>query len=97
MIIEGIGGSDSSFGWVGFAFYEQNQDTVRAIPVDGGEGECVEPSIETIQAGDYPLSRDLFIYVNAAKAEENPALAPFVDFYLGDGITAVEEVELRRP
>jgi phosphate transport system substrate-binding protein len=55
------------------------------------DGDCVEPSADTISDGSYPLSRPLFIYVNTAKAEENPAVAAFVDFYLADLNSYVEE------
>jgi phosphate transport system substrate-binding protein len=82
-IIAGIEGSDTSFGWVGFAFAEGAGDSVREVAVDGGDG-CVSPSIETIADGSYPLSRSLFIYVSIAAAEEKPAVAEFVDFYLED-------------
>jgi len=81
VIIEGIGANPTSLGWVGFAFVEENLDTVKPLQVDGGGG-CVEPTPETIQSGDYPISRDLYIYVNAAKAESNPAIVGYVDFYL---------------
>jgi phosphate transport system substrate-binding protein len=93
VIIDGIAGSDSSFGWVGFSFFEQNRDVVKAFEVDGGEG-CVAPSFDTIADGSYPLSRSLFIYVNNAKAAESEALRAYVDLYLSDeGIrTAVQEV-----
>ena len=92
-IIAGIEGSDTSFGWVGFAFAEEAGDGVRSIAI-GEEpgGECVEPTSETIADGSYPLSRPLFIYVNKQAAEENPALAAYVDFYVGEGIAAAEEV-----
>ena len=33
VIIEGITGSESSLGWVGYAFYTQNEDSVRALAV----------------------------------------------------------------
>jgi phosphate transport system substrate-binding protein len=93
VIIDGIAGSDTSLGWVGFSFFEQNQDVVKAIEVDGGEG-CVPPTFETISDGSYPLSRSLFIYVNNAKAGESESLRAFVDFYLTDTglLTSVEEV-----
>jgi phosphate transport system substrate-binding protein len=92
VIIEGIEGSDSSFGWVGFAFAEAAGDGVEELEVDGGEG-CVGPSAETISDGSYPLSRPLFVYVDAQKAEDNAAVAAYVDFYLSDeGIASVEEV-----
>lgn len=85
-IIDGIANSQGSFGWVGFAFYEENLDRVRAFEVsEEPGGECVEPTAETIASNEYPISRDLFIYVNAARAAENPAVAAFVDFYLADG------------
>ena len=93
VIIQGVQGSPSSLGWVGFAYYQQSGDTTRAIPIDGGDGNCVEPTTETIENGTYPLSRDLFIYVNAAEAESDPAVGAFVDFYLSDaGLSSVAEV-----
>ncbi len=85
-IIEGLAGSPTSFGWVGFAFYEENLDTVKALQVaEEADGTCVEPTAETIADGSYPISRDLYIYVNTAKAAENPAVAAYVDYYLADG------------
>jgi phosphate transport system substrate-binding protein len=94
VIIDGIAGSDSSLGWVGFSYYEQNQDVVRALDVDGGSG-CVAPTFESIADGSYPLSRSLYIYVNHAKAAEGTALGAFIDFYLSDdGLkTVVEQVK----
>lgn len=90
-IVTGIAGSDTSLGWVGLHFAEQNSDTIKLLQVDGGDG-CVEPNSETVADGSYPISRPLFIYVNADKADSNPALAPFVDYYLSDeGISAVPE------
>jgi phosphate transport system substrate-binding protein len=80
-IIAGVEGSDTSLGFVGFAFAEGAGDAVQEIEVDAGDG-CVAPSIETIADGSYPISRSLFIYVDAAKAESNAALAEYVDFYL---------------
>jgi phosphate transport system substrate-binding protein len=92
VIIQGVEGADSSLGWVGFAYYEQNAEGVKALEV-AAEDECVAPSVETIQSGEYPISRPLFFYVNAAEAEGNPSLAAFVDFYLSaDGLASVSEV-----
>lgn len=92
-IITGIEGSESSFGWVGFAFAEEAGDKVKEIKIsEEPGGDCVAPSHETVADGSYPLSRPLFIYVNKAAAEENPAVAAYVDFYVGDGLQAVEDV-----
>ena len=83
VIIQNIESSDTSLGWVGFAYAEEAGEGVTEIPVSAEPGsDCVEPSAETISDGTYPLSRPLFIYVSSAAAEENGAVAPFVDFYL---------------
>jgi phosphate transport system substrate-binding protein len=91
VIIQGIAGSESSLGWVGYSFYTQNQDQVRAIPIAEGDGsDCVEPNQETIQSAEYPISRFLYIYVNSEKVGRNPALEAFVDYYMSDeGFAAV--------
>jgi phosphate transport system substrate-binding protein len=91
-IVSNIESSSTSLGWVGFAFAEEAGDSVREIAISAEPGgDCVEPSAETISDGSYPLSRPLFIYVNAAAAEDNAAVAPFVDFYLANLPEFVEE------
>ncbi len=91
-IISGIAGSDTSLGWVGYAFFVENQDTVAALAVDDGESGCVEPTSESIADGSYPLSRPLFIYVNTSKAAAKQELVDYVDFYLSeDGLASVGE------
>jgi phosphate transport system substrate-binding protein len=86
VIIEGITGSDTSLGWVGFAFAEENKDKIKELAVaKEANGECIAPSAETIADGSYPISRPLFIYVNKAKAADNAAVAAYVDFYLAEG------------
>lgn len=92
-ILQGIQGSESSFGWVGFAFAEEAGGSVRIVSIaEEPGGECVDPSPETIADGSYPLARSLYIYVNVAALEANETIADYVDFYLGDGYVAVEEV-----
>ena len=92
VIITGIQGSDTSLGWVGFAFADQAEN-VKVLEVAEEGNDCVAPTPETIADNSYPISRPLFIYVNKAKAESNPALAAFVDHYLSDeGIASVSEV-----
>jgi phosphate transport system substrate-binding protein len=97
VIVKGIADSTNSIGWVGYAFFEQNAEALKAIPIaplDGTESDCVAVSPETIADGSYPLSRPLFIYVNKEKAAASPALQAFVDLYMSDdGLqTAVSEV-----
>ncbi len=82
-IITNIESSDSSLGWVGFAYAQEAGDQVKELEVSAdADGTCVAPTADTIADASYPLSRPLFIYVNTDKADENPAVASYVDFYL---------------
>ena len=93
VIIQGIEGSDSALGFVGFAYADQQGSSVTKLGIDGGDG-CVVPSAETIANGTYPLSRSLYLYVNTDKLASNPTLAAFVDYYLSDaGIAAVTDAD----
>jgi phosphate transport system substrate-binding protein len=92
VILSGIAGSDTSFGWVGFAFAQGAGDEVKEVAVDAGDG-CVAPTFDTISDGSYPLARSLYIYVDAESVEDDPSLVDYVDFYLSDaGQAAVPEV-----
>lgn len=83
VIIEGIAANDTSLGWVGFAFVEENLDVIKPLQVDAGDG-CVEPNVDTISSGEFPIARSLYIYVSANKLAENAALEQFVDFFMSD-------------
>ena len=92
VIIEGIGGTASSLGWVGLAFADSAGDQIKEIAIDRGDG-CIGPSAETVSDGSYPIARPLFIYVNLGRATANAAVVAYVDFYLSDeGIASVAEV-----
>jgi len=91
VIIGNTQGSESSISFVGAAF-GLNADGVKVLEVDGGEG-CTAANAGTIASGAYPISRSLYIYVNAARAEESAAISAYVDFYMTEGLdVAVAEV-----
>jgi phosphate transport system substrate-binding protein len=90
VIVQAVAGEKGGLGYFGFSYYEQNQEALKAVAVDGGTG-CVEPSIQTAQSGDYsPLSRPLFIYVKD-EAMQRPEVAGFVDFIIGNAQTIAED------
>ena len=61
-IVTGVAGEKGGLGYFGFSYFEENQDTLKAVEIDGGDG-CVAPSVENAQQGTYaPLSRPLFVY-----------------------------------
>jgi phosphate transport system substrate-binding protein len=89
--VQGVAGDRGSLGYFGFSYYEENQDRLKALEVDGGDG-CVAPSVETAQDGTYtPLSRPLFIYVKQSSLDENETLRDFVRFALENAQTIAEE------
>jgi phosphate transport system substrate-binding protein len=92
VILQGIQGSDTSLGWVGYAFAANAQD-VKLLQVDDGESGCVDATPDNIASATYPIARPLFIYVNDAAAADKPQVQAFVDFYMADGLDqAVGEV-----
>jgi phosphate transport system substrate-binding protein len=87
--VTGVQGSPGGMGYFGFSFYQENEDTLKALEVDGGKG-CVIPSVETAQSDEYvPLSRPLFIYPSD-EALKKPEVKAFVDYYL-DNVGEVAE------
>lgn len=79
--VQGVAGNPYALGYLGYSYVQENPDAVRAVAIDGGEG-CVEPSPETVLDGSYsPLSRPLYIYVNA-ESLQRPEVQEFLRFYL---------------
>ncbi len=92
VLVQGAIGSPYALAYFGFAYYVENQDTLKAVAIDGGAGS-VPPSIETIADGSYaPLSRPLFVYVNAEMLQAEPALQEFLRFYLANSGPLSEDV-----
>lgn len=81
MLVRGVSGDKGGLGYFGLAYYLENADKLKLIAVDGGDGP-VKPSDETVKDGTYkPLSRPLFIYVNA-ELLKRPEGKAFIKFYL---------------
>jgi phosphate transport system substrate-binding protein len=79
--VTGVSGERGGLGYFGFSYFEENQDTLKALEIDGGEG-CVAPSVESAQDGTYaPLSRPLFVYVKQASLQR-PEVAAFIEYML---------------
>lgn len=94
VLVEGVASNKNGLGFFGFAYYIENQDKVTAVAIDNGNGQgAILPSVETVENGSYqPLSRPIFIYVNA-KATEKREVKEFVDFYMKNALLTVKEVK----
>jgi phosphate transport system substrate-binding protein len=77
VLVQGVLGSPYAIGFFGYAYYAENADVLKILSI-----EDVEPSGETVDSGDYPLARPLFIYSTADIMEEKPQVASFINFYL---------------
>jgi phosphate transport system substrate-binding protein len=94
IIIQGIEGSKSSLGWVGFSYAEEQGDKVKELQVSKEPGgTCIAPTADTISSAKYPLARYLYVYVNAAKEKASPAIGAFMDYFLNEAIDSVTEVK----
>jgi phosphate transport system substrate-binding protein len=83
-LVTGVAGDVHAIGFFGYAYFVENQDKLKALEVDGGDG-CVAPTDSTINSNEYaPLSRPLFIYPDVGKAQGRAELEAFVDYYLAN-------------
>ncbi|MDB9526196.1 PstS family phosphate ABC transporter substrate-binding protein [Oscillatoria sp. CS-180] len=76
ILVLGVSRDPNALGYFGLAYFLENDDELRALPVDG-----VEPTPENAKSGDYSLARPLYIYVNPASLDE-PQVRAFVEYYL---------------
>ncbi len=91
VLVTGISGDRNALGYFGYAYYEENKDKLKLVPIDGGAGPVL-PSESTINNGSYsPLSRPLFIYVNKPAAQRAEIQA-FIKFYMDHAAELSAEV-----
>ena len=88
VLVQGVSGDPNALGYFGFSYFEQNQQRLKALTVNG-----VAPSVETAQSGEYPLSRPLFIYVSTQALEGDPSVEEFVSYYLENLNQFVEQAQ----
>jgi len=79
VLVQGVLGSPYAVGFFGYAYYAENADTLNVLSVDG-----VEPTQETVDSNEYPLSRPLFLYSDATILKEKPQAAAFIYFFLSE-------------
>lgn len=93
VLVQGIASDQNALGYFGYAYYAENQEKLKAVPVVNKTGAAVAPSPEAVKDGSYnPLSRPIFIYVNK-KSMQRPEVQKFVEFYLQHAPSLVKEVK----
>lgn len=92
VLVTGVAGDKGSLGYFGFAYYVENKDKLKVVPIKQGNKKPVAPTMTTINNGSYaPLSRPIFIYVNL-KSAKKPEVHEFVRFYLKQAKELAKEV-----
>ena len=96
VLVQGVSSDTAALGFFGYAYYSENQDKLKLVPVDDGKDDNgkgpIAPSPETVEKGTYqPLSRPVFIYVST-RAMDRPEVKAFVDYYLTKGPELIKEV-----
>jgi len=96
VLVQGIANDKLALGFFGFAYYEENQEKLKLVPIDDGNADNgngpIAPSVETVADGTYqPLARPIFIYVRT-DALEKTQVAAFIEFYLSNATELVREV-----
>jgi len=66
-------------GVFGLSFYENNTDKLKVATMSG-----VEPSVDTIASGEYPVSRPLFFYVKKDHMDVVPGLKDYVAYFASE-------------
>lgn len=94
VLVQGVSRDINALGYLGYAYYAENQDKLKAVAVSPAPGRPgVEPSVESAVNGTYqPLSRPIFIYISA-KGYERPEVKQFVEYYMKNAVALVAEVK----
>ena len=83
VIVTGVQSASGGMGYFGYAYFEENSDSLKAIEIENEDGACIAPSIDVIADGSYnPMSRPLFIYVKKEANETKEQVKAFVDYNL---------------
>ncbi|GAB4473478.1 MAG: PstS family phosphate ABC transporter substrate-binding protein [Burkholderiaceae bacterium] len=94
VLVQGVARDAHAIGYFGYAYYAENKDKLRAVPIVEKPGKpAVAPSEASVIDGTYqPLSRPIFIYVNT-KSLARPEVKEFVQYYLANGAKLAKEVK----
>jgi phosphate transport system substrate-binding protein len=93
VLVTGVSRDVNGLGYFGYAYFIENRDKLAPVSVVSPTGQAVAPSLESVVSGAYqPLSRPIFIYVNA-KSAQKPEVREFLQFYNKQADKLVKEVK----
>jgi phosphate transport system substrate-binding protein len=94
VLVTGVSRDVNGLGYFGYAYYEANREKLAGVAVAPGDGKnAVAPSAQSVENGTYqPLSRPIFIYVNA-KSVTKPEVKEFLAYFNKNASKLVKEVK----
>lgn len=93
VLVQGVSRDVNGLGYFGYAYYIENKDKLRSVPIVNRQGKVVPPSEQAVIDGTYnPLARPIFIYVSE-KSLEKPEVREFVEFYMKNASRIAKEVK----
>jgi phosphate transport system substrate-binding protein len=93
VLVQGVARDVNGLGYFGFAYYVENKDKLKAVPIVNEKGKPIIPSHEAVISGTYsPLARPIFIYVSE-KSLARPEVKEFVQYYMAQGAKLAKEVK----
>ena len=88
ILVLGVSRDPFALGYFGLAYYLENEDTLKAVAVNG-----VLPTPANVENGTYvPLSRPLFMYVKKSSLDDNAQVRSFMEYVLDNAPEIVPDV-----
>jgi phosphate transport system substrate-binding protein len=93
VLVTGVSRDVNGIGYFGYAYFEANRDKLAAVSIAAEGRPAVAPSGQSVENGSYqPLSRPIFIYINA-KSASKPEVKEFIEYFNKNATTLVKEVK----
>lgn len=91
-IAQSVGSGFNRIGLVSYAFYKKYEASLATVAIDR-----VKPSRLAMEKGDYPLTRELFVYSDTARIRDREQVRAFLSFLLNEVSEEIENVGYFRP
>lgn len=76
LLVQKVASNPGAIGVLGYSFFEENKDKVRAVPIGG-----IEPNAGTISSLEYPGARQVYIYAKGEHLNAIPGMREFLAEY----------------
>ncbi len=84
LLVEKVSKDPNGLGYFGLGYYAANWNRLKSLAVDNGQ-QLSQPTVNAVKTFKYqPLTRPLFIYVNAENVQNKSELQEFIEYYVED-------------